>query len=545
MTPALDLAACAATAWQATPDLGLRAVVTAGLLMLAGWAGAQRYFAGQRAFVLLLAVMVGWIVATTAEHAAVDATCKTSMALSVWPLILLQPSLWALFLYQYVHSETRWPARGTLLAAVLPVLLLGAAAWSNGAHGLFYGPATALGPPIAGLPRMHYDYGPLLVVAAAWGYAWLGAASLIVLRAWRLAAPPDRPQWAAFLLMMAVPWAANMAYLGLGVRLLGGDPTPLSFAVAVVGLAWLIRNDGLFKVVPLARRLLFTELPDPVLVLDPQGRVMDANAAAAALAGNAPQGARPLAEWPRFGAALAALLDSPAAGRGALTLADPEAVFEVRLRDIGDGDRRVGRLVQLRDITERQRAQMRLMQTLAERNAQLSQVALLQAELREQALRDPLTGLHNRRALDERFSREAAAHAATGRPLALVLLDIDHFKRINDSAGHAAGDAVLRELAALMQQGLRSGDSVFRVGGEEFALLLPGASVEQAAQRLALLRQALAATALRSAPAAVTFSAGVAECGRHGDTLDALLRAADRALYEAKDGGRDRVVVAA
>jgi diguanylate cyclase (GGDEF)-like protein len=552
MTPSLDLAACTVTGWQATPDLGLRAVVTAGLLLIAGWAGAQRYFAGQRAFVLLLLVMVAWIGATTAEHAAVEAGCKSSMALLAWPVILVQPPLWTLFLHQYVQSETRLPGRGVLVMALLPTALLALAALGNGAHGLFYGPATALGPAIAGLPRMRYDYGPLFVVAAAWGYVWLAAASLLVLRAWRRAARADRGQWLAFLVMMAVPWAANVAYLGLGLRLLGGDPTPLTFAIAVVGFAWLIRNDSLFKVVPLARRLLFTDLPDPVLVLDPVGRVMDVNAAAAALAGALPRGAQPLALWPRFGAPLAALLAGPPATRTPapmpLVLTDPEAVYEVRVREVGEPEHRVGRLVQLRDVTERHQAQARLVQTLAERDAQLAQVAALQNELREQALRDPLTGLHNRRALNQHFAREAAAQQATARPLALVLLDLDHFKRINDHFGHAVGDAVLCQMAARLDQSLRQGerggDAVFRVGGEEFALLLPGADAAQAAQHLALVRDALAAQPLPGAPEPVTFSAGVAESGRDGSTLDALLRAADRALYQAKAAGRDGIVIA-
>ncbi|MFY9512355.1 MAG: histidine kinase N-terminal 7TM domain-containing protein, partial [Rubrivivax sp.] len=278
MIPSIDLAACAASGWQAAPDLGLRAVVTGGLLMVGGWAGAQRFFPGQRAFVMLLTVMVGWIVATTAEHAAVAPGCKATIALAAWPVILLQLPLWALFLHQYVHSETRWPAPGMLALAVLPALGLGAAALSNGAHGWFYGPGTVLGLPIAGLPRMHYDYGPLFVLAASWGYVWLGTAAVIVLRAWRTAGPNDRRQWTGFLLVMLIPWAANFGYLAFGLRLQGGDPTPLSYAAAVIGFAWMIRNDSLFKVVPLARRLLFTEMPDPVLVLDPQGRVMDANA---------------------------------------------------------------------------------------------------------------------------------------------------------------------------------------------------------------------------------------------------------------------------
>jgi diguanylate cyclase (GGDEF)-like protein len=536
MTPALDLAACSASAWQATPDLGLRAVLMVGLLVLAGWAGAQRYFPGQRVFVALHVVMLLWVGTTTAEHAAVAEGCKATLAVLAWPVLLLQPPLWAVFVGRYVHSETGAPSRLAWLAVGLPYLALTAAALSNGWHGRFYGPDSGLGPAVLGLPRMRYDYGPGFVLAAVWGYGWLLAALAVVLQAWHQASAGERSQWTMLLIIMGVPTLANLAYLGLGWRLLGGDPTPLSFAVALAGFAWLIRTDQLFKIVPLARRLLFTDLPDPVLVIDGQGRVMDANAAARQLAGSEPPRALPLAEWPRFGAALAAALASP--DHGPLQLAYPTRVLELRVRELGSGARHIGRLVQLRDVTERQATQARLVQTLAERNAQLQQVAALQAELREQALRDPLTGLRNRRALQQAYAAE------TRRPLALAVVDADHFKRINDSSGHAAGDRVLCALSARLQAGLGPEDTVFRVGGEEFALLLPGIDLATALLRVDTLRAQIGAETLGGAPGPVTVSAGVAERGRHGDTLDDLHAAADAALYAAKTAGRDRVMAA-
>jgi diguanylate cyclase (GGDEF)-like protein len=364
-----------------------------------------------------------------------------------------------------------------------------------------------------------------------------------VLRALKRAEGPDRRAWQGFLAMTLVPWVSNVAYLGFGLRFFGTDPTPLSFAVAVAGMAWLIGRNALFKVVPLARRLLFTELPDPVLILDASGRVMEANAAALALVRETPPRGTPLALWPRLGARVAERLATGSRATALVTLNDPPAIYEMRVRTIGEAPRQIGRLVQLRDVTEQQRMQARIVQTLAERNAQLSRVASLQHELRDQAQRDPLTGLHNRRALVERFAEELAHHRATAQPLALAVLDIDHFKRINDSHGHAAGDRVLCSLAREMCDALRASDTVYRTGGEEFALLLPGADAGNALRRVDALRERVAAAELGVGGQPVTFSAGVAAVGPGLETLDALLQAADRALYAAKASGRNRCLV--
>jgi diguanylate cyclase (GGDEF)-like protein len=465
-----------------------------------------------------------------------------TLALLAWPAIMAAPALWALFLDRHVHSRYgRVPAWQWALLG-LPAAALVALAWLNHRHGLLYGPATGMegGGGAAGAAVMRYDHGPLFFAAAAWNYVLLLAASAQLALAALHSQGAQRRVWLAFLLIAAVPWAANIAYIGFGLQLLGADPTPLSFAVSVAGFAWLIRSRQLFDIVPLARGLLFSELPDALLIVDRDGRVMESNAAAQVLAGQALPPGQPLAEWPRFGAALAAKLAEGAAG----PLALGDRMYELRVRAIGPTQRQIGRLLQLRDVTEYHRAQVRVVHTLAERNAQLQKVAALQAELHEQALRDPLTGLLNRRALQQRFDDCTPRRAAQPQPLALVLLDVDHFKRINDSHGHATGDAVLRELGAALQAGLRAGDMVFRFGGEEFALLLPGADTVGAARRVDALREHLAAQPLPSVPERITFSAGVTAWPAGGDTLDALLRAADAAMYRAKAEGRDRVVAA-
>jgi diguanylate cyclase (GGDEF)-like protein len=157
-------------------------------------------------------------------------------------------------------------------------------------------------------------------------------------------------------------------------------------------------------------------------------------------------------------------------------------------------------------------------------------------------MRDPLTGLLNRRALQERWTQEARLGPPRG--LALVLLDLDRFKDINDTHGHAVGDAVLRDLAAALRSGLRASDALFRVGGEEFALLMPEATVATATERVQALRDLVASWRLGGLQEPVTFSAGVAEAQPTRETLESLFAAADKALYRAKNGGRDRIEVA-
>jgi diguanylate cyclase (GGDEF)-like protein len=167
---------------------------------------------------------------------------------------------------------------------------------------------------------------------------------------------------------------------------------------------------------------------------------------------------------------------------------------------------------------------------------------------REQARRDPLTGLHNRRHVDEQLPAAIAQAAATGRPLTVALVDLDHFKKINDRFSHAVGDQVLVAVAQLLTSaGAAVSESGFvaRMGGEEFLLVLPGVSVEDAGIRLDALRLAVRSHPWRpmTGDQRVTVSIGVATADGSGDgSHSTLLAVADRHLYQAKNAGRDRVV---
>jgi len=173
--------------------------------------------------------------------------------------------------------------------------------------------------------------------------------------------------------------------------------------------------------------------------------------------------------------------------------------------------------------------------------AQKTELEQALAQIRLLATQDELTGLFNRRHMSALLTQEQLRSNRSGAPLCIVLMDLDHFKRINDSHGHHAGDAVLKGFAAAGRQALRGTDVLARWGGEEFLLMLPGASVEQAASVVERVRAQLAATSFdEAAPGlAVTFSAGLALV-EPGLTLDQAVELADQAMYRAKTGGRNR-----
>ncbi len=194
------------------------------------------------------------------------------------------------------------------------------------------------------------------------------------------------------------------------------------------------------------------------------------------------------------------------------------------------------RLTQLQDAWEKDRAQLR--QIAAE-------LAIANRRLATAALTDLLTGLPNRRAALDHLQQTWSAADRSGRPFTVLVLDVDHFKQINDSYGHAAGDLVLREVATQLRKAARREDHVCRIGGEEFLVICPDAGLAAARLVAERLRAALASRPIsigRTAHA-VTVSIGVAEREADMPEPDALVRTADRALYKAKTGGRNRICV--
>lgn len=177
---------------------------------------------------------------------------------------------------------------------------------------------------------------------------------------------------------------------------------------------------------------------------------------------------------------------------------------------------------------------------LARSNVELRQREVL---VLESSLTDELTGVGNRRKLDEALAVETSRVAREGGSLCIIMADLDHFKLVNDTYGHAAGDKVLAAFGAMLRSMTRKTDVVARYGGEEFVVLLPHTTIDKAALKAEALGKALRAMRVHPLPEGVTASFGLAQLAP-GETGEAVLARADKALYEAKGAGRDRVVCA-
>ena len=197
------------------------------------------------------------------------------------------------------------------------------------------------------------------------------------------------------------------------------------------------------------------------------------------------------------------------------------------------------------DTSAHQISQLQLAVTVSESIKLALSNLRLREKLRAEAIHDPLTGLFNRRYLEETLVRELHRARRRNSPLCVAMLDLDDFKRFNDTYGHDAGDALLREAGRLMREKLRKSDISCRYGGEEFVIVLPDSSMVDAEQRIEQIRALVKEVQIQHGNellAAVTLSAGLAQADEHNFDANELLRAADKALYAAKNSGRDRVI---
>ena len=201
------------------------------------------------------------------------------------------------------------------------------------------------------------------------------------------------------------------------------------------------------------------------------------------------------------------------------------------------------------DVEERQvqaERTLSLMTGIADRLGPTLSGIELRNRLHEDSIRDPLTKLYNRRFMDETLYRELLRARRAEQPVSVIILDIDKFKQVNDEHGHDAGDQVLVELAGQLTRSVRDEDIVYRYGGEEFVIILPGASLDTARERALAVSRDVRRVRVETAkaPIKMTISAGVATYPEHGDSKEQLLAQADKALYLAKQSGRDRIELA-
>jgi len=201
------------------------------------------------------------------------------------------------------------------------------------------------------------------------------------------------------------------------------------------------------------------------------------------------------------------------------------------------------------DISERRSTEDALKAAYAELEGLVAQrtveLSTANERLSTEAISDPLTGLYNRRYLADFVERELSRTRRAGTKIVFAMIDVDHFKSINDRFGHDAGDDVLRALSSFFRSQIRQEDLAFRYGGEEFLLVLPCAALEGVRRRIDQIGEQVTHVTIehRGRPLPpVTLSIGVAIFPDHGSSADEVIRCADAALYLAKEGGRDRVV---
>lgn len=530
---------------QYTPSffaLSLTAMIS-GALAYQVW---QRPSApGKTFFALMMVAVAGYALAAALESAAIARSIKV-----FWSTLEYVGSgsvivCFLLFAMAFTAPRRTISPCTIGLLCLPPVLNVGLVA-TNSWHGLVW---TGFLPSARSSNTLVYLHGPGFTWVMMCVYAYVLAGSFLLVRAaWR--SPRLHRQQTGFVVAGAVaPLIGSTLYL-LGLAPAGWNLAPMSFMVTGLLSCVGVFRFRLFDLVPVARDLLVEQMPDGVLLLDINHRIVDINPAAQTLieAASLEMGQQIevllLERWPGVGGLLGETLHE----RTEIVMdAESHRCLELRLSLLRDRRGRLtGRLLLLRDITQRYQVERELRRVNEQLQSHLLEIEVLHATLQEQAIRDGLTQIFNRRYFEETLPRELHRATRGDYPVSVILLDIDYFKRINDTFGHKGGDRVLKAFGELLLSETRAGDMACRYGGEEFALAFPGMSLEDAQQRAEKIRTRFQERSVVVGKDEIwaTVSGGVAMFPLHGKTSDELMQAADKALYAAKEDGRNRIYLA-
>ena len=496
--------------------------------------------------VSMVVVMMGLGVSSIADAVAVSsATQRTAAIASLAILPGVGIATGAFLCLGLGVARPQWtPRPGFIVLLLVEPALITVATATNPWHRWVYRGAGA--SELTGSTA--WGYGPVFWWHTGYSYLAILIGIGFIAWGWWKAPPAFRQQRLTILLATLIACAANVAYLARGFGNLG-DPTPFGFAIAGTVIFYAIFRQNLIMLSPVARALLIDQIGDAIMVISPGGLFLDLNPVAVDLVRALKPGARTeLVGVPSQGL----FGDSHIATSGdretevVVEVDGARTEFQVRVFPLIDRHHRdLGTVLVARNVTEANNQSRRLAAANTQLIRQVETIELLRADLAEQASRDPLTGLHNRRHLAEGFASMITVAEQTGEALAVVLFDLDRFKSVNDVYGHLAGDAVLVGLAQLMGEQAPPNALVARWGGEEFFVVLPGAD---AAKGLAFAddlrrRFELHPTVVEGQLVPCTLSAGVAAYPASGTTVDDLFRAVDVSLYKAKKAGRNLVRV--
>jgi diguanylate cyclase (GGDEF)-like protein/PAS domain S-box-containing protein len=491
-------------------------------VLVAVFALRRRHVPGAAALSAMMFAAAWWCAAYAGELLATSELGKSIWARSEYLGIALIGPCWLLFSLRYTGKLTRsaWTQWLLFLVPALTVLI----ALGGTRLGLIWTDAHI--QTINGVRMYVVTHGPWFWINVSYAYACLLVGAVVLLTTVLSEVKPLTRQGVVLVLAVVLPWVANVLSLFWAGPDAGLDLTPLAMVLSGALVAVSLSRYGALQVFPgmvtVARDTVIQGMRDGVVVVGRGGVVLSANQAAERFLGVGPGAAvgrtitdflGPLPEFPQ----------SPTEAGGprqysfetTLGTAGDQRYVEVVASPLAANPRSPGLVLSMRDVTDRH---------------------LLEEELEHRALHDDLTGLPNRGLLRAHLKELLALQRRDGGELALLMLDLDRFKDINDTHGHAAGDVVLQAAARRLRESLRESDLVARLGGDEFAVILPGGTDEEGMRVAATLRDVLATPVeFGGRQLRAGASVGVAMAPRDGDTEDALMRHADVALYAAKE----------
>jgi diguanylate cyclase (GGDEF)-like protein len=481
---------------------------------------------GIPAFRALVAVVVFWSGCQFAESLFAMPLAKLAALKASYVGIALAPVLWLLFAIGYARRQVHIaPALRNALGVVPLITLL--LVFSNAWHGLMWQDVRLVSSN--GFNALVTDPGPWFYVNAVYAYGLMMVATTILAFVLATTTRHRLPVIGVVLAPLVVS-VANLLYLLPANPVPWFDLTTLGVVVAAMILDRTVLRHGVLDNIPVLRDRVLEQLAEGVVVVAADGRIIDVNQVAVGVLGGSRTDVEgtPIDRW---------LPDlNPAAvedGRsGSQEIQAHGRYYDVSGARLDPDDPSSDVVLALRDVTVRRDTELAL--------------RVAQDELQRLVHTDSLTGLHNRRLFMDRLDEEVRRVQRHDGCLSVILIDLDHFKQINDRFGHDVGDRVLVAAAARTRSVKRATDVAARIGGEEFALLLPATDAAGAlhlARRVCSAIEAIDTQLLLGDRVTVTASIGVATVSAGADAPSELLRRADQALYRAKNGGRNRVCV--
>lgn len=428
------------------------------------------------------------------------------------------PTSFLIFSLEYSRLQ-KWLTRPVLFALMIEPLLVFIIQWTDPWHDLYFGGKRALNT------TMILDAGPVSWANVYYSYILILISIVILGVTYYRSVGIYRNQAAMILAAIIIPWVVHIGYMSTGGLLPNADVTPFIFSTTALVLAFALVRYRLLDIMPIAHSVLIENMSEGVIVLDTLGRVVDINPAAqrvTQLSVKLSLGAPVEQVFVKWSEIVAMFQE---VNQARVEVQVGETCLDFRVSPLKDNHNLlVGRLIVWRDITDLKNTQ---------------------AKLEKLATTDALTQIFNRRYFFEKAETELKRMMRQNRALSVALLDIDHFKSINDTYGHPAGDIVLIAFAKICQLNIRDFDVLARFGGEEFALLMPETDLEQAHQVGERLRAVISESLIELGVKSIhlTASLGIAELTDKQDSLENLLHRADQSLYAAKESGRNRVVL--